>query len=82
MRHPARAAGALSAPLALLWCGVSQAELGLNMPQGVTQVSRDVYDLHMLILWICVLIGIVVFGMTAGSGNGATFEIMWPEKAT
>lgn len=34
----------------------------LNMPQGVTGISREVYDLHMLILWICVVIGVVVFG--------------------
>lgn len=33
-----------------------------NMPPGVTEISRDVYDLHMLILWICVAIGVVVFG--------------------
>lgn len=35
----------------------------LNMPQGVTPISREVYDLHMLILWICVAIGVVVFGV-------------------
>ncbi len=35
---------------------------GLNMPVGQTQLSADVYDLHMLILWICVVIGIGVFG--------------------
>ncbi len=34
----------------------------LNLPVGVTPLSRDVYDLHMLILWICVAIGIIVFG--------------------
>ncbi len=34
----------------------------LNMPRGVTEISREVYDLHMLILWVCVVIGIVVFG--------------------
>ena len=34
----------------------------LNMPQGVTQSSHDAYFLHMLALWICVAIGIVVFG--------------------
>ena len=34
----------------------------LNMPVGVTAVSRDIYDLHMLIFWICVAIGVVVFG--------------------
>jgi cytochrome c oxidase subunit 2 len=34
-----------------------------NMPPGVTEVSRQVYDLHMIILWICVVIGTVVFGV-------------------
>ncbi|MGH8123163.1 MAG: cytochrome c oxidase subunit II [Rudaea sp.] len=34
---------------------------GMNMPQGVTQTSHEVYALHMLGLWICVAIGIVVF---------------------
>ena len=34
----------------------------LNLPRGVTPYSREVYDLHMLILWICVAIGAVVFG--------------------
>jgi cytochrome c oxidase, subunit II len=36
-------------------------DFALNMPQGVTKISRDVYDLHMLTLWICVGIGVVVF---------------------
>ena len=35
----------------------------LNMPRGVTDTSNTVYDLHMLILWICVAIGVVVFGV-------------------
>jgi len=34
----------------------------LNLKKGVTKVSNDIYDLHMLILWICVFIGIGVFG--------------------
>ncbi len=42
--------------------GPALAEWGLNMPRGVTPISRDVYDLHMLIFWICVAIGVVVFG--------------------
>lgn len=33
-----------------------------NMPPGVTEISQEVYDLHMLILWVCVVIGVVVFG--------------------
>ena len=34
----------------------------LNMRVGVTDISRQVYDLHMLILWVCVVIGAIVFG--------------------
>ena len=34
-----------------------------NMPVGVTDISAEVFDLHMLIFWICVAIGIVVFGI-------------------
>jgi cytochrome c oxidase subunit II len=37
----------------------------LNMTRGVTETSRQVYDLHMLILWICVVIGVLVFGAMA-----------------
>lgn len=40
----------------------SQSPLGLNMPRGVTELSAEIYNLHMLILWICVAIGVVVFG--------------------
>lgn len=36
---------------------------GVNMTQGVTPVSRDVYGLHMDIFWWCVGIGVVVFGV-------------------
>ena len=36
------------------------AEYGLNMTQGVTSTSQDIYDLHMLIFWVCVVIGVVV----------------------
>lgn len=36
---------------------------GLNMTQGVTEISREVYGLHMDIFFWCVGIGIVVFGI-------------------
>lgn len=36
--------------------------IGDNMTQGATEFSRQVYDLHMIILWICVVIGVLVFG--------------------
>jgi cytochrome c oxidase subunit 2 len=32
------------------------------MRQGVTEISHIVYDLHMLIFYICCVIGVVVFG--------------------
>jgi cytochrome c oxidase subunit 2 len=33
------------------------------MPQGVTGVSNDIYDLHMTVVWICVWISVVVYGV-------------------
>ena len=41
----------------------AQAEWGLNLRQGATEISQKVYDLHMFTLWIMVVIGIVVFGL-------------------
>ncbi|EAQ33138.1 MAG: cytochrome c oxidase subunit II [Idiomarina sp. T82-3] len=38
-------------------------ERSLNLTKGVTEVSRDVYDLHMTIFYICCVIGVVVFGL-------------------
>jgi cytochrome c oxidase subunit II len=35
----------------------------LNLPEGVTSISREVYNLHMMAFWVCVVIGIVVFGV-------------------
>ena len=32
------------------------------MTRGVTDISRKIYDLHMTIFWVCVWIGVVVFG--------------------
>jgi len=34
-----------------------------NMTQGVTNISEQVYDLHMLIFYICCAIAVVVFGV-------------------
>ena len=34
--------------------------LDLNMTEGVTDISQEVFGLHMLILWICVVIGVLV----------------------
>ena len=45
----------------------TRAEYELNMTQGVTPISQDLYGLHMLVFWICVAIGVVVFGAMAWS---------------
>lgn len=37
----------------------------LNMTEGVTRTAENAYDMHMLMLWICVAIGVVVFGAMA-----------------
>ena len=45
----------------------AHAEYALNMTEGVTPISQQQYGLHMLVLWICVVIGVVVFGAMAWS---------------
>lgn len=53
----------LGVGLGLVVMGISslaQAD-SLNMPVGVTDISRQVYDLHMLIFYICCVIGAAVF---------------------
>jgi len=47
---------------ALLSATTASAEYGLNLTEGVTPISQGAYDMHMLILWVCVAIGVVVFG--------------------
>lgn len=38
-------------------------EMRLNLTKGVTDVSAEVYDLHMIIFYICCVIGAIVFGL-------------------
>lgn len=62
-----KSASKLAAAAALLASvGAARAESGwglLNMTPGVTEMSRKIYDLHMLLFWVCVWIGVVVFGV-------------------
>lgn len=37
----------------------------LNMSPGVTTIAQNAYNAHMLALWICVVIGLIVFGAMA-----------------
>ena len=64
----------------------------INMTRGVTAQSMISYQLHMVILWICVVIGVIVFSAmfisivlhrkskgheAAGFTHSATAEIIW-----
>ncbi|HTD29781.1 MAG TPA: cytochrome c oxidase subunit II, partial [Xanthomonadaceae bacterium] len=56
---------AITAVASTLAAGLAQANpvrWQLNMTPGVTQTSHSVYDLHNLTLWLCVGIGVLVFG--------------------
>ncbi|MCG6964897.1 MAG: cytochrome c oxidase subunit II [Chromatiaceae bacterium] len=70
----------------------AHADYALNMRQGVTSTSQSVYDLHMIIFWVCCVIGVVVFGamiysivnhrkskgaVAAQFHESTTMEILW-----
>ena len=40
--------------------------LDINMPVGVTDISKEVFGLHMAIFFVVVAIGVVVFGVLFG----------------
>ena len=52
-----------SLPTLLLAATANANDMPLNMTKGVTEISQQVYDLHMTIFWICCVIGAVVFGI-------------------
>ncbi len=76
----------------LLGSGPGHAEYMFNLMEGVTDISHRVYDLHMLVFWICVVVCVGVFAvliysiMTHRKSKGAvpatfhestTVEIIW-----
>ena len=42
---------------------LAAAQNQVNMSPGVTEIGADIFELHMLIMWICVLIGAAVFAV-------------------
>ncbi len=48
--------------LGMILPSMAWAETQLNLTKGVTDISNEVYGLHMFVLYICTAIGIVVFG--------------------
>lgn len=74
------------------WGTSAFAEFPLNMTEGVTPVAHTAYSVHMMMLWVCTVVGIIVFGAIFYSvikfrkSNGAvasnfhestTVEIIW-----
>jgi cytochrome c oxidase subunit 2 len=51
------------AAASLLLAGPASAAWELNLQRGVTELSQDAYHLHMSILYWCVAIAVVVFGV-------------------
>ncbi|QBQ53730.1 cytochrome c oxidase subunit II [Nitrosococcus wardiae] len=47
--------------------GNANAELAVNLTEGITPSSKEIYGLHMLIFWVCVGIGLLVYGVMAWS---------------
>jgi len=47
---------------ALLFAGSAFADWAINMPKGVTELSAETYEIHMIVFWWCVGIAFVVFG--------------------
>jgi cytochrome c oxidase subunit 2 len=39
------------------------ADYTLNLTKGITPVSQEIHHLHMIILWVCVAIGILVYSL-------------------
>ena len=78
--------------LGLSLASTANADWALNMPKGVTDLSLETYNLHMLVFWWCVAIGIVVFGVmifslikhrkskgaeSASFSHSTTAEVIW-----
>lgn len=59
-------ANTLRRPLAALGLALTSgaaSALEYNMTPGVTEISRQNFDLHMLVFYLCVVIGVLVFGV-------------------
>ncbi len=54
---------AVAGAIAILTALPARSDWGLlNMPIGVSELSREIYSMHMIMLWICVIIAVVTFG--------------------
>jgi len=78
--------------LGLSLASTANADWALNMPKGITDLSLETYNLHMMVFWWCVAIGVVVFGVmiislfkhrkskgaeSAKFSHSTTAEVIW-----
>ncbi|WP_078758813.1 cytochrome c oxidase subunit II [Novilysobacter spongiicola] len=56
---------ALALPVAAFAQDADPVRWQLNMNRGVTHLSNNAYEAHMVALWVCVGIGVLVFGAMA-----------------
>jgi len=86
------AIGAAVVAGALFWAAPALSDWQLNMPEGVTTSSREIYSLHMLLLLVCaviaagvyaaMIVAIVKFRKSAGAKpskftHNTTAEVIW-----
>ena len=53
----------LATALLALVAPAAQAAWTLNMTPGISAISRNIYSLHMMVFWVCVILAVVVFGV-------------------
>ena len=61
-RVAAWAVGGLAAWTALARAGSPNTSNGYNLPPGVSELAQEIHSVHMVVFWICVVIGVAVFG--------------------
>ena len=65
LKHGLAAAAMMLSAQAALAQSADPKEWQLNMGKGVTHTSRMAWDAHMVALWVCTVIGVLVFGAMA-----------------
>lgn len=74
MRYTSRAQAVLITLATLIFSPQALAAYVYNMTRGVTEISREIHQLHMAIFWVCVAIGIIVFSVMF-------YSILWHRKS-
>lgn len=60
---PSKIPSALLGAVLSMLAGSAQAAYGLNLKAPVTEIASQIYDLHMLIVYVCLAIFVVVFAV-------------------